>query len=362
MTGSTTQAAICSTDHKDCNVNTKVDSSEVKDINLSPPEPNSEAEIMSYWQDCYADPLVSIVCITYNHEPYIRDALNGFLMQKTDYPFEVLIHDDASIDNTADIIRDFEQRYPNIIKPIYQTENQYSKGIKISPTFNFPRAQGDYIALCEGDDFWTCSDKLNWQVSFLRKNPKIFLSIHRAHICVDNQITDVSTNHGESETVLPSKLVYTTAGQFCPTASMVIARKKLAVMPEFFARVPIGDFFLEAICAIGGVHYLPKVCSVYRLGSRESWTNKVVNNDENFFKKSEKMLSSLKELEAYLQAPDSHYVQYKATTIYLNLANRYLRQGDFKKYRENWFASFRHIRRPLKTDIRLFIGLLKIRF
>lgn len=331
-------------------------------MSLSPPEPKPEAVIMAHWQESYTVPLVSIVCITYNHEPYIRDALNGFLMQQTDYPFEVLIHDDASKDNTADIIRDYEQRYPNIIKPIYQTQNQYSKGIKISPTFNFPRAQGDYIALCEGDDFWTCSDKLNRQVSFLRKNSKIFLSIHRAHICTDNQITDVSTSHGESETVLSSKLVYTTAGQFCPTASMVIARDKVAVMPEFFARVPIGDFFLEAISAIGGVHYLPEVCSVYRVGSNGSWTNRVVSNNERFFSKSEKMLSSLKELEAYLQPPDSQYVQYKATTIYLNLANRYLQQGDFKKYRENWFASFRPMRRPQRTDIRLLLGLLRIKF
>ncbi|MGP4789294.1 glycosyltransferase family 2 protein [Psychrobacter sp. 1Y11] len=343
-------------------MNTNVDSSQIKDINLSPPEPKSEAEIMAHWQESYTVPLVSVVCITYNHEPYIRDALNGFLMQKTDYPFEVLIHDDASRDNTADIIRDYEQRYPHIIKPIYQTENQYSKGIKISPTFNFPRAQGDYIALCEGDDFWTCRDKLNRQVLFLRTNPKIFLSIHRAYICMDNQITEISTSHGESETVLPSKLVYTTAGQFCPTASMVIAREKVAVMPEFFDRVPIGDFFLEAMTAIGGVHYLPEACSVYRLGSRGSWTNRVVSDDEKFFKKSEKMLVSLKELEAYLQAPDSQYVHHKATAIHLNLANRYLQQGDFEKSRENWFASFKPIRRLQRTDIRLFLGLLRIRF
>ena len=79
-----------------------------------------------------ANPLVSICCITYNHEPYIRDAIEGFLMQKTNFPVEILIHDDASTDGTADIIREYEAKYPDIIKPIYQTENQYSKGIKIS--------------------------------------------------------------------------------------------------------------------------------------------------------------------------------------------------------------------------------------
>jgi len=105
------------------------------------------------------DPLVSICCLTYNHAPYIRDAIEGFLMQKTNFPVEILIHDDASTDGTADIIREYETRYPDIIKPIYQTENQYSKGVKISWEYQFSRARGKYIALCEGDDYWT--DKLN---------------------------------------------------------------------------------------------------------------------------------------------------------------------------------------------------------
>lgn len=116
-------------------------------------------------------PLVSISCITYNHAPYIRKCLDGFLMQKTNFHYEVLIHDDASTDGTADIIREYEIKYPDIIKPIYQKENQYSKGIKISQTYNFPRAQGKYIAFCEGDDYWTDPNKLQMQVDFLENNP-----------------------------------------------------------------------------------------------------------------------------------------------------------------------------------------------
>jgi glycosyltransferase involved in cell wall biosynthesis len=93
-------------------------------------------------------------------------------MQKTDFPIEVLIHDDASTDGTADIIREYEQKYPEIIKPIYQTENQYSKGVEISQTYNYPRAKGKYIAICEGDDYWTDPYKLQKQVDFLEKNPE----------------------------------------------------------------------------------------------------------------------------------------------------------------------------------------------
>jgi len=115
--------------------------------------------------------LVSIICDTFNHEMYIRQCLDGFITQKTDFLFEVLIHDDASTDGTADIIREYKTEYPDIIKPIYQTENQYSKKIKIWEAYQFPRAKGKYIALCEGDDYWTDPYKLQKQVDFMEKNP-----------------------------------------------------------------------------------------------------------------------------------------------------------------------------------------------
>lgn len=122
--------------------------------------------------------VVSICCITYNHEKYISDALDGFLMQETDFPFEILIHDDASTDNTPDIIRKYEEKYPDIIKPIFQKENQKSKlGSGMNPTFNYPRAKGKYIALCEGDDYWTEPLKLQKQVKFLEARDEYSLCV-----------------------------------------------------------------------------------------------------------------------------------------------------------------------------------------
>lgn len=120
--------------------------------------------------DNIQEPLVSICCVTYNHEKYIRDAIESFLMQKTDFPFEIIIHDDASTDRTADIIREYEKKYPEIIKPIYQTENQYSKGVRIS-FIAFKKTKGKYIAFCDGDDYWTDPMKLQTQVTFLERNP-----------------------------------------------------------------------------------------------------------------------------------------------------------------------------------------------
>jgi glycosyltransferase involved in cell wall biosynthesis len=130
----------------------------------------TEKEIMQAW-NLMNKPLVSVACITYNHEKYIEDTIKGFLIQETDFSFEILIHDDASTDNTANIVREYAEKYPNIIKPIFQTENQYSKGLKMNIAFNFPRAKGKYIALCDGDDYWTDPKKLQIQVVFLEENP-----------------------------------------------------------------------------------------------------------------------------------------------------------------------------------------------
>ncbi len=116
-------------------------------------------------------PLVSICCLVYNHEPFLRECFEGFVMQKTTFPIEVLVHDDASTDHSADIIREYTAKYPDIFKPIYQTENQYSKGKGfVGLQLNFERAQGKYIAMCEGDDYWTDPLKLQKQVDFLEKN------------------------------------------------------------------------------------------------------------------------------------------------------------------------------------------------
>lgn len=152
----------------------------------------TQEEIMKDWLE-NSEPLVSISCITYNHAPYIRQCLDGFLMQKTTFPFEILIHDDASPDGTADIIREYEKKYPLLIKPICQTENQYSQGkTSVAETWNFPRAKGKYIALCEGDDYWIDETKLQMQVDFLEKNPEYGMCY--TNFSILNQSTGVIDN------------------------------------------------------------------------------------------------------------------------------------------------------------------------
>ena len=130
--------------------------------------------------------MVSICCSTYNHEKYIADAIESFLMQKTDFKYEILVNDDASKDRTAEIIKEYEKEYSDLVKPKYHTENQYSKGIKVE-RFNRERAKGKYIAVCEGDDYWTDPYKLQKQVECLEKHPQYSCCFHAAYRVTSNK-------------------------------------------------------------------------------------------------------------------------------------------------------------------------------
>ena len=136
--------------------------------------------------------LVAIKCTVYNHEPYLRDCLDGFVMQQTNFPFVAIVHDDASTDGSAAIIREYEEKYPNIIKPIYEIENQYSKrdgsvGRIMDEAIDATGAK--YVALCEGDDYWTDPHKLQKQVDFLDTHPEYVLCCHRYKIFNQNDGT-----------------------------------------------------------------------------------------------------------------------------------------------------------------------------
>ncbi len=157
-------------------------------------------------------PLVSICCITYNHAPFIRKCLDGFLMQKvpscvpkdakmSDW-CEILIHDDCSIDGTTDIIKEYAAKYPDLIFPLYEVENQYSKGKagKID-LYNYERANGKYIAYCEGDDYWTEPLKLQRQVDFLESHPDYSVTFHR---CKHVNVSDGSEKDDDCGFLFPN--------------------------------------------------------------------------------------------------------------------------------------------------------------
>jgi glycosyltransferase involved in cell wall biosynthesis len=156
----------------------------------------TEQEIMRNWKGDIDKPIVSVCCTTYNHEPYIAEAIDSFLMQETDFPFEILIRDDCSTDKTAEIVKEYADKYPQLIKPIYEKENTFSKGVRAMPQL-YKIAKGKYIALCEGDDYWIDPLKLQKQVGFLEENDDVSI-VHTDFDWLDMKNQHIIKNYYKS--------------------------------------------------------------------------------------------------------------------------------------------------------------------
>lgn len=209
-------------------------------------------------------PLVSISCITYNHAPFIRQALNSFLEQKTTFPFEIIIHDDASTDGTREIIEEYAKKYPNIIFPYFQIENQYSKGVRgMSTQYNFPRCRGKYIALCEGDDYWTDKTKLQQQVEYLENNEACAGSFHETQQIFENTGALGKIYGQQAADKLYQVDTISTLSPF--HTSSFIFRRNAFFDPGFLAEIDSLDMATFSIIAKSGyLKKIPSIMSVYR--------------------------------------------------------------------------------------------------
>lgn len=204
-------------------------------------------------------PTVSIACLVYNHEPFLRDCFEGFVMQQTTFPIEILVHDDASTDHSADIIREYTAKYPDLFKPIYQTENQYSKGVDVF-SINVKRAQGKYIAMCEGDDYWTDPLKLQKQVEFLEANPDFSLCFHKVQIESENLDDRVFFSHLE-EREYSDREIYNK--WTIPTCSVLYKTENLNYTSS--SKITFGDIYLFLTIMKNGPAFCLDFCgAVYR--------------------------------------------------------------------------------------------------
>lgn len=229
--------------------------------------------------DC-PDIKVSVVCMAFNHEKYIRKTLEGFVSQKTDFPFEVIVHDDASTDHTADIIREYEQQYPHIIKPIYQKQNQHTLHTDVRAEFLLPKIQGKYVALCEGDDFWCDPNKLQRQAEALDANPTCHMCVH----AVAETYEDGTPNGNRypvnqmPESVLSSRTFLEMGKSYSFHTSSYFFRKEqyaaFVLNPPEFARIcDVGDeTYMLYFGQLGDVYYIPGIMSCYRRGVSGSWS------------------------------------------------------------------------------------------
>lgn len=219
--------------------------------------------------------MVSISCTTYNHVAYIHQCLDGFLMQKCNFNYEILIHDDASTDGTIDIIKEYQEKYPEIIKPYIQKENQWSQGVRgMNAKYNFSRAKGKYIAMCEGDDYWTDPLKLQKQVDFLEANEDCSLVYHRVQI-YDEEEKFFSEEILNKSLTIQKRTIEELAlkGNFIHTPS-VLFRNNL-ILPERLFKLTVGDYVLWFLNGEKGkLGYLPDQMAVYRFSEKSTWGKK----------------------------------------------------------------------------------------
>lgn len=217
-------------------------------------------------------PLVSICSITYNHAPYIRQCLDGFLMQNTNFKYEIIIHDDASTDGTAEIIKEYAEKYPDLITPIFQSENQYSKGLRgFYAKFVFPKAKGKYIAMCEGDDYWTDPLKLQKQVDFLETNPEFVMCTHNYYEYI--QINDkIKENEKVGSTVLDlNTLIHFSFYYFQPVT--LLFRNSIFNVDEYSKYKTTRDTaHFYYLLTKGKGYYFNDIMAVYRRHTGGVWT------------------------------------------------------------------------------------------
>lgn len=209
--------------------------------------------------------MVSIRCLVYNHEPYLRECLDGFVMQKTNFRFEAVVHDDCSTDNSAAIIREYAEKYPDIIKPIYETENQYSKGDGSLGRIMNAACVGKYIAMCEGDDYWIDPNKLQKQVDFLESHTDYSMCFTNAQVRNDDNLTYSFNEGAVEEKEYKSNDIF--GHWIVPTASAVFKREILHIKPKNTKYTTMyGDIELWLNCAnYGKVRGMSDYTSVYRI-------------------------------------------------------------------------------------------------
>lgn len=295
---------------------------------------------------------VSICCITYNQEQYIAQTLESFLMQKADFKYEILINDDASTDNTANIIREYEKKYPDIIKPIYQKQNQYSRGVtNPSGAFNYPRAKGRYTAMCEGDDYWTDEYKLKKQVDFLEKHKDCSLCFHAAkNLPVDGSFTNSTVRpYNESRFISTEEVIDKNSAY--PTASLIFRSCFTRRMPDYYTSCPVGDIPLQLhLAANGSVYYMDEVMSVYRIGDKVSWS--VLMKQGDYEKKQEDYYNQMQIMyEEFNKTTCGRYTDYVNNAI---KRLRFLTYVNTKKYDRIFNQEYARFYKELDLRTRFF--------
>lgn len=251
-------------------------------------------------------PLVSIICDVFNHEEYLRECLNGLVNQKTDFDYIILIHDDASTDSSPQIINEFVEKYPKLFEPIIQKVNQYSQGIGIWKTYQFPRVHTKYVAFCEGDDYWIDPMKLQKEVDFLESHPDYSAVLGNIIVRDETIHPTIETPSSQTERIFTLKDVL--GGTLFPIASICV--RQIVIDNWDNSINSNGDMILAyTATSVGKVYMLNDCMSVYRR------TGKGVCSSKNC---SQQLVAELKEWYVFhkqLHFPQPHTLIYYQSKV-----------------------------------------------
>ncbi len=247
-------------------------------------------------------PIISIICNTYNQEKYIQDCLNSLIMQQTSVQYEILVHDDASTDKTSEIIQDYTKKYPEIMKPIIQKENQYSRGGKITTNIQLPRAKGKYIAFCEGDDYWTDVNKLQIQYDFMEKNPEYSGCCHAYDMVKKDKTLIQNKKLLSSDGPVPMSCLIGNQLEAPHFATMFLRRDLLANFGSEFLGKRYNDMVIRLYCAAQApLYYLNYNMSAYRRFTEGSWTLREGMNSKKLAEDQKNIITFLKKYDVYTE-------------------------------------------------------------
>lgn len=311
-------------------------------------------------------PLLIIKCITYNHEPYIRDTLEGFVMQKTDFPFVAVVHDDASTDGTVEIIRKYVERYPDIILPIYEEENQYSKrdGSLTRIMDDAIKSTGaKYVAICEGDDYWIDPLKLQKQVDFMESHPEYSMSVTNYWFW-DCRSGEQILRLEENDRDIEMEELIMKSDRCCATASMLMRSELYKNRGDKTKGIYVGDYPLCIYMRYQGrVRLLGKdITCVYRYHSLGSWTAttsksyKTLSGLREGFEKEKQMLRRLDKMT------DNKWHSIFKQREHLYLFSRYLRNHPTRAAIVFWKNPHFFLTRYSKKTVIAIHGYRQIKF
>lgn len=279
--------------------------------------------------------LVSINCITYNQESYISEAIDSFMMQKTDFDFEILIGEDCSTDSTGKIVEMYQAKYPDRIRIITSDKNV---GFMKNMIRLHENSKGKYIAICEGDDYWTDEHKLQKQIDYLEKNTDCTLCFHAAEVVKAKNKAKVGLIRPyNDDNICKTEEIIIGGGDFCPSQSLVYRKTSMDNPPDFFAKSPIGDYPLQIIATSKGyAYYMDEIMSAYRKGDSNSWSSRV-NSVNKQLSINERTISMLDQFNVYTNysydlAVRKQKLMIEFNSLIISKKTKEIKNGKYKEY------------------------------